>query len=106
MDWGGFMTNGCTQPHIFQGGSVTARKYVNEVLESQVRLFRGTVGPHVLLMKLGLIESMWCEIVANRRYDWNGWPRHAPDLNPIEHVWMPYGAESVHAKFLSGPSRS
>lgn len=39
-----------TKLYTFEAGSVIARRYVDEVLQHYVRLFRGVVGPKPLLM--------------------------------------------------------
>lgn len=36
--------------HMFQGGSVTARRYVEEVTESKVKLFKSVVRSEILVM--------------------------------------------------------
>lgn len=51
MVWGGIMINGRTELHIFQEDSINAQSYVDELLQSQVRLFRGAVRPEILLME-------------------------------------------------------
>lgn len=53
------MTNSRTELHMLKGDSVTARRYMSEVLQPQAKLFRGTVGTEFSLM-LGHIEHMWC----------------------------------------------
>ena len=48
--WAGIMFNGRTDLHIFDGGTVNAQTYRDEVLEPHVRLFRGAVGLHFIFM--------------------------------------------------------
>lgn len=47
---GGMKTNGFKELYIFQVGSVTIRRYVDNVLQPQVTLFMGAVGLEFLLM--------------------------------------------------------
>lgn len=44
------MSNGRTESHIFQRGSVISLKYVEDVLEFQVRLSKSAVAPEFLPM--------------------------------------------------------
>lgn len=44
------MISGSTKLHIFQGGSITVRKYVEEVFQLQFKLFRGTDTPDFIVM--------------------------------------------------------
>lgn len=44
------LKKGLTKLHTFDGSSVTCHRYVDEVLEPHVNLFRSTVGPNVLAM--------------------------------------------------------
>lgn len=92
MAWGrAFMTNGCIEMHIFQGGSITAHLYVDDELHSPVRLFRDSVGQDCSLNYTNTRrKSSVCSvriILANIRYHMNGLVLYSPDLNPIEYVW-------------------
>ncbi|GFS66179.1 transposable element Tcb2 transposase [Trichonephila clavipes] len=50
MVWAGIMLDGRTPLHVFERGFVTGVRYINEVLEPYVRLFRGACGPEFILM--------------------------------------------------------
>lgn len=47
---GGIVTNCHIELHIFQAGSVTIRKYVEEVLELYIKFFKGAFGQGFLSM--------------------------------------------------------
>ncbi|GFU89653.1 transposable element Tcb1 transposase [Trichonephila clavipes] len=44
MVWAGIMINGRTCLHVVANGTMTSQRYIDEVLLSHVRLFRGAVG--------------------------------------------------------------
>ncbi|GFY18583.1 transposable element Tcb2 transposase [Trichonephila clavipes] len=50
MVWAGIMMDGQTDLHFIDTGSVTAQRYIDEVLEPYVRLFRGALSPDFIFM--------------------------------------------------------
>ncbi|GBO03204.1 hypothetical protein AVEN_228326-1 [Araneus ventricosus] len=46
----GIMLDGRTPLHVFERGTLTGVRYRDEILEPYVRLFRGAVGPELILM--------------------------------------------------------
>lgn len=50
MVWGGISVNGRTDLHVFRGGTVTAVRYIQEILEPIVRPYAGAVGDNFILM--------------------------------------------------------
>ena len=71
MVWAGISAQLKTDLHIIDNGTLTALRYINEILDVYVRPYAGAVGENFILMD----DSAR----ANRA--------RSPDLNPIEHAW-------------------
>ncbi|GFW61061.1 transposable element Tcb2 transposase [Trichonephila clavipes] len=75
--------------HIFDGGSVTAQRNKNKVLESHMRLIRVAIGQDFIFMDdnagqlRGNIVDDFFEEEGICRMEWSA---KSSDPNPIEHV--------------------
>ncbi|GFY14483.1 transposable element Tcb2 transposase [Trichonephila clavipes] len=89
MVWGDIMINGRTCLHVVANGTMTGRRYIDEILLPHVRLFRGAVGDKFVFMD----DNATCNrtLAVQDCLDSEGiqrqvWPARSPDLNPIENV--------------------
>ncbi|GFW85410.1 transposable element Tcb1 transposase [Trichonephila clavipes] len=90
MGWGGISIGGCTDLHIIRNGTLTGRRYADEVLRSHIIPYAGAIGDSFIFQddnarphRSRLVENMH-EAETIQRMEW---PVGFPDLNPIEHVW-------------------
>ncbi|GFX83819.1 transposable element Tcb2 transposase [Trichonephila clavipes] len=89
MVWSGISIGGRTDLHIIRNGTLTGRRYADEILRPHVIPYAGAIGdsfafqddiarPH----RARLVENM-LEAETIQRMEW---PACSLDLNPIEHV--------------------
>ena len=87
---GGISAQGKTDIHVIDNGTLTALRYVNEILDVYVRPNAGAVGENFILMDdnarahRARITDQYLEQATIVRMEW---PARSPDLNPIEHAW-------------------
>ena len=80
----------CVDLHVIDNGTLTALRYVNEILDVYVRPYAGAVGENFFLMDdnarahRARITDQYLEQATVDRMEW---PARSPDLNPIEHAW-------------------
>ena len=90
MVWAGISAQGKTDLHVIDNGTLTALRYVNEILDVYVRPYAGVVGENFILMDdnarahRARITDQYLEQATIVRMEW---PARSPDLNPIEHAW-------------------
>ena len=87
MVWAGISAQGKTDLHVIDNGTLTAERYVNEILDVHVRPYAGAIGPDFVLMDdnarahRARITNRYLEQAAIVRLDW---PARSPDFNPID----------------------
>ncbi|GFS99362.1 transposable element Tc1 transposase [Trichonephila clavipes] len=87
MVWAGIMINGRTRLHVVANGTMTGQRYIDEVLLSHVRLFRGAVGDKFVFMDDNATYHR--TLAVQDCLDSEGikclvWPARSPDVKPFE----------------------
>ncbi|GFT28190.1 transposable element Tcb2 transposase [Trichonephila clavipes] len=88
MVWGGISIGGRTDLHIIRNGTLTGRRYADEILRPHVIPYAGAIGDSFVFQddnarphRARLVENM-LEAETMQRMEF---PACSPDLNPIEH---------------------
>ncbi|GFT62277.1 transposable element Tcb2 transposase [Trichonephila clavipes] len=92
--YGGVSIDGRTDLYIIRDGSLTARRYRDEILRTIVDPYAAEIGDDFILMdhncrphRANLVEDYLFEEGIVRME----WPACSSDVNPIEHVWNALG---------------
>ena len=91
MVWAGISAQGKTDLHVIDNGTLTALRYVNEILDVYVRPYAGAVGENFILMDdnarahRARITDQYLEQATIVRMEW---PARSADINPIEHAYV------------------
>lgn len=90
MLWGGISLRGRTELVPVNRGTMTADRYIRDILQQHVIPYAPFVGPEFILMHdnarphVARIVRDYLDEVGIPVLDW---PAFSPDMNPIEHVW-------------------
>ena len=90
MVWAGISAQGKTDLNVIDNGTLTALRFLDEILDVYVHPYAGAVGENFILMDDNAdahrahITDQYLEQATIVRMEW---PARYPDLNPIEHAW-------------------
>ena len=83
MVWAGISAQGKTDLHVIDNGTLTALRYVNEILDVYVHPYAGAVGENFILMDDNACAHRADQYLEQATIVRMDWPARSLDLNPI-----------------------
>ena len=90
MIWAGISAQGKTDLLVIDNSTLTALRYVNDILDVYVRPYAGAIGENFILMDDNAPAHRACitdQYLEQATIVGIEWPARSPDLNPIYHIW-------------------
>lgn len=86
---------GSRSPVVFIGSTMTARRYIQEVVEPYVLPYLETI-ENPLFQQDNARPHVALDFMDRHHINRLPWPPRSPDLSPIEHVWDIIGSRLLN----------
>ena len=94
MVWGGIGLGARTELVVIDGGTLTADRYITDILQDHVVPFTPHIGENLVLTQENArphVARCVTDFLNQADITTMNWPACSPDVNPSEHVWYMLG---------------